>query len=320
MIELKHVSKYYGSRAGVKDLNLTVPKGQILGFLGPNGAGKTTTMRMITGYLEPSRGNITIAGFDVVSEGRKARRRIGYLPETPPVYPDMSVEGFLKFAARIREVPRREVPEAVESVLKRLGLADVRKRLIGKLSKGYKQRVGLAQAIIHNPDVLVLDEPSSGLDPKQITEIRGLIRELGKEHTVILSSHILPEVSTLCEQVAIINKGKIVAVDSPDALADHVKGTTTLSVSVKGPAEEIIRVTQVLEGVLSVQVVGEQEGQTDLTLDIRKGSDPREALFYALAERGWPLLELSQREVSLEDVFLQLTTEESGPEEVRNLA
>lgn len=320
MIELQHVSKYYGNRVGVKDLNLSVPKGQILGLLGPNGAGKTTTMRMITGYLEPSKGKITIAGHDVVSEGMKARRRVGYLPENPPVYPDMTVEGFLKFAARIREVPRGEVATAIKNVLDRLELADVRHRLIGKLSKGYKQRVGLAQAIIHNPDVLVLDEPSSGLDPKQITEIRELIRELGKEHTVILSSHILPEVNALCEQVAIINKGQVVAVDSPDSLAEHIKGTTTLNATVKGPRKQVVSTVQGLEGVLSAKVTNETDGKIELALDVKKGADPREALFYALAERDWPLLELTRREVSLEDVFLQLTTEESEAEEVRKLA
>lgn len=315
MIELERVSKYYGNRVGVEDLNLSVPKGQILGLLGPNGAGKTTTMRLITGYLEPTKGKITIAGYDVVEDGLKARRRIGYLPENPPVYPDMSVEGYLTFVARIREVPRSEVTQAVQHVMGRLELTNVRKRLIGRLSKGYKQRVGLAQAIVHTPDVLVLDEPSSGLDPKQITEIRELIRELGKEHTVILSSHILPEVSALCEQVAIINKGKIVAVDRPESLAAHIQGSATLKATVKGPREDVVRTVQQVEGVLAVKVAEEGEGYVSLSLDVAKGSDPREELFYTLAGRDWPLLELTRQEANLEDVFLQLTTEEAGAEE-----
>lgn len=314
MIELKRVSKYYGNRVGVENLNLTVPKGQILGLLGPNGAGKTTTMRMITGYLEPSRGTINIAGHNVVEAGIKARRHVGYLPESPPVYPEMTVEGYLKFVGRIREVPRKQLPQAVESVLHKLELKQVKNRLIGKLSKGYKQRVGLAQAIIHNPDVLVLDEPSSGLDPKQITEIRDVIREIGKEHTVILSSHILPEVNALCEQVAIINKGRIVAVDKPETLAERVKGSSTLSAVVKGPRDQVVQTVQGLSGILQVDVAEETEHAVRLVLDVKKGLDPREDVFYALAEHRWPLLEMSWQEVSLEDVFLQLTTEEPQAE------
>ena len=239
MIEVQHLTKRYGPFTAVDDVSFSVGSGEILGFLGPNGAGKTTTMRVITGYMPASEGSVTVAGFDVFTAPIEAKKRTGYLPETPPLYPDMTVRDYLTFVARIKNVPSREVRTRVDEVMKRTHVADMAARHCGKLSKGYRQRVGLAQALIHNPDVLVLDEPTAGLDPKQIIESRQLIKELGGSHTVVLSTHILPEVSQTCQRVVIINKGKVVAVDTPDNLTARLRGSETMFLQVHAPGADV---------------------------------------------------------------------------------
>ena len=239
MIEVQNLTKRYGPVTAVDNVTFRVETGEILGFLGPNGAGKTTTMRVITGYMPATEGKVTVAGYDVFEQPIEAKRRTGYLPETPPLYPDMTVREYLIFVARIKGVPRREVSSRVDEAMKRTWVADMADRHCAKLSKGYRQRVGLAQAIIHNPDVLVLDEPTAGLDPKQIIETRQLIRELGGTHTIVLSTHILPEVSQTCQRVVIINKGKVVAVDTPDNLTARLRGSETMYLQVAGPQDEV---------------------------------------------------------------------------------
>ena len=234
MIEVQHLTKRYGPVTAVDNVSFRVETGEILGFLGPNGAGKTTTMRIITGYMPATEGKVAVAGYDVFEQPIEAKRRTGYLPETPPLYPDMTVREYLNFVARIKGVPRREVSSRVDDAMKRTRIADMAGRHCAKLSKGYRQRVGLAQAILHNPDVLVLDEPTAGLDPKQIIETRQLIRDLGGSHTIVLSTHILPEVSQTCQRVVIINKGKVVAVDTPDNLTARLRGTETMYLQVAG--------------------------------------------------------------------------------------
>jgi ABC-2 type transport system ATP-binding protein len=230
VIEVQHISKHYGRVTAVDDVSFRVERGEILGFLGPNGAGKTTTMRILTGYMPASEGRAMVAGFDVFDKPIEAKRRTGYLPETPPLYPDMSVREYLDFVGRIKGVPPRERKQRVDTVMERTRIADMASRHCGKLSKGYRQRVGLAQALIHNPEVLILDEPTAGLDPKQIIETRGLIRSLAGDHTIVLSTHILPEVAQTCQRVVIINKGRVVAVDTPDNLTARLKGAATMYV------------------------------------------------------------------------------------------
>ena len=245
MIEVHHLSKRYGPITAVDDVSFRVESGEILGFLGPNGAGKTTTMRVITGYMPATQGKVIVAGYDVFEQPLEAKRRTGYLPETPPLYPDMTVREYLRFVAKIKGI-RQHVSDRVDAVMKRTWVADLADRHCAKLSKGYRQRVGLAQAIIHNPDVLVLDEPTAGLDPKQIIETRQLIRELAGTHTIVLSTHILPEVSQTCQRVVIINKGKVVAVDTPDNLTSRLSGGVTVYVHADGPPDEVFPALQVL--------------------------------------------------------------------------
>src|SRR5579863_237374 len=252
MIEVEHLTKRYGPTLAVSDVSFEVRKGEILGFLGPNGAGKTTTMRVITGYLPPSAGRVRVAGHDVVNEALDAKRSTGYLPETPPVYPDMTVSEYLAFVARIKGVPRGELRKRVDEVSEKCAVTQVRDRQIGKLSKGYRQRVGLAQALIHNPDVLVLDEPTAGLDPKQIIETRELIKHLAGQHTVVLSTHILPEVSKTCDRVVVINAGKVVAVGTPDELTRRLRGFETVLLIAEGPREEIKGKLEKVDGVNQV--------------------------------------------------------------------
>ena len=249
MIEVHHLTKRYGPFTAVDDVSFSVGSGEILGFLGPNGAGKTTTMRVITGYMPASDGSVTVAGHDVFAAPIEAKKRTGYLPETPPLYPDMTVRDYVTFVARIKGVPSREVRSRVEEVMKRTHIADMASRHCGKLSKGYRQRVGLAQALIHNPDVLVLDEPTAGLDPKQIIESRQLIKDLGGSHTVVLSTHILPEVSQTCQRVVIINKGKVVAVDTPDNLTARLRGSETMFLQVHAPDADVAAALAGVAGV-----------------------------------------------------------------------
>ena len=313
MIEVEHLTKRYGPVTAVQDVTFQVHKGEILGFLGPNGAGKTTTMRVLTGYMPATEGRVAVAGHDVFEHPVEAKRRTGYLPETPPLYPDMTVREYLQFVAKIKGVPAGERKARVEKVMARTWVADMAGRACGKLSKGYKQRVGLAQALIHNPDVLILDEPTAGLDPKQIIETRRLIKELAGDHTIILSTHILPEVSQTCDRVVIINKGRVVAVDTPDNLTRRLRGSETMFVQVD--SADAATAGEALARVPGVLRVTQAEG-ADAAFEVESeaGRDVRRDLARAVVNGGHSLLELRPMRVSLEDIFLSLTTEEQKEE------
>lgn len=378
MLEVQKVSKLYTNHRGVEEIDFTMSRGEIVGFLGPNGAGKTTTMRMITGYLNPTSGFIRVDGLSMVEAARKVRRKIGYLPESPPLYPEMRVSDYLRFVADLRDIPVREQKRRIAETVARLGLTGRERQVIRGLSKGYKQRLGLAQAILHQPDLLVLDEPTSGLDPKQIIEIRRLIRELGEQHTVLLSTHILPEINTICNRVLIINQGRIVLDGKPEELAGSMADRFEVSLEIKGPRERIVTEIGLLPAVAKVAV---QEGgmietalatsgdasleedadallldeevdperiydgtfaldEADLADEVTASSrggmvasetpsgaevvqltvtatdqtDMREALFYRMAELGYPILEMRRLRPSLEDIFLKLTTAEAVDE------
>ena len=312
MIEVQNLTKRYGPVTAVDNVTFRAEAGEILGFLGPNGAGKTTTMRVITGYMPASEGKVTVAGYDVFEQPIEAKRRTGYLPETPPLYPDMTVREYLLFVARIKGIPRREVSGRVDEAMKRTWVADMANRHCAKLSKGYRQRVGLAQAIIHNPDVLVLDEPTAGLDPKQIIESRQLIRELGGTHTIILSTHILPEVSQTCNRVVIISKGKVVAVDTPSNLTARLRGSETMYLQIAGAEDAVSAALSGIPGVSRVAATTSRDGIVEVEVDSEKGRDIRRELSSAVVNRGFGLLELRPMRMSLEDIFLSLTTEESA--------
>ncbi|WP_084295250.1 ABC transporter ATP-binding protein [Caldanaerobius polysaccharolyticus] len=311
MIELNNVTKVYGNRKAVDNISFSVDKGEILGFLGPNGAGKSTTMKMITGYMPPTSGSIKIAGYDIFEQSLEAKRHIGYLPETPPLYTDMTVDAYLYFICELKGVPVNQRKATVEKVVEEIGLKEVKKRLIKNLSKGYKQRVGLAQAIIGDPDVLVLDEPTVGLDPKQIKEIRDIIKKLGERHTIILSTHILPEVSMICDRVIIINKGKIVAIDKTENLSNALQNSKRYSVHVAGPYGKVVDIINGLYGVKGVHGEEDKEnGIAKLEIEASVDRDIRKEMFFSLAKAGYPIMELRPVGYSLEEVFLQLTTEE----------
>jgi ABC-2 type transport system ATP-binding protein len=314
MIEVENLTKRYGPTLAVSDVTFQVQKGEILGFLGPNGAGKTTTMRVITGYLPPTAGRVRVAGYDVVEEPLDAKRRTGYLPEAPPVYPDMTVTEYLDFVGRIKGISRRELNSRREEVEVKCAITDVRQRQIGKLSKGYRQRVGLAQALIHNPEVLVLDEPTAGLDPKQIIETRQLIKGLAGQHTIILSTHILPEASKTCQRVVVINAGKIVAVGTPDELTRRLQGFETILLTVEGVAGEVTDKLQRVAGVNQVEARDTVGGRVAYEVHAEKGQDVRADLARAVVESGWKLYELRTSGLSLEDIFLKLTTKDLGEE------
>ncbi len=317
MIEVQNLSKHYGPFKAVDDVSFRAEAGEILGFLGPNGAGKTTTMRIITGYMPATEGKASVAGFDVFDQPIEAKKRTGYLPETPPLYPDMTVREYLIFVARIKGV-RKDIKGRVDDVMKKTWVADMANRHCAKLSKGYRQRVGLAQALIHNPEVLVLDEPTAGLDPRQIIETRQLIRELAGGHTIVLSTHILPEVAQTCQKVVIINKGKVVAIDTPDALTERLRGGQALFVIAQGPTEDIQRSLQTIGGVTRVAVTESRDLAATFEVDSDKGRDVRAEVAAAVVRGGWNLLELRPSRASLEDVFLTLMTEEAptNPEAV----
>ncbi|BAS25892.1 ABC transporter ATP-binding protein [Limnochorda pilosa] len=316
MIRLEHVSKRYAGRSAVEDLSFEVGEGEVVGFLGPNGAGKTTTMRIITGYMPPSEGRVELAGFDPVENPTEVKSRIGYLPENPPVYPEMTVLAYLRFVSDLKRIPRPQRTRQVEQAMERTDLGPARGRLIGHLSRGYRQRVGLAQALLGEPPVLILDEPTVGLDPQQIIEIRQLIRELSGAHTVLLSSHVLPEVQALCERVIIINRGRLVAEDRTENLGHSVRSGGRLELVVRAGGAQVVQRLQQLPEVERVEAVGEAaSGETRLRVDERPGSDARPALFFALAEAGWPILELTRPSLSLEEVFVHLVTQETTPEE-----
>lgn len=326
MLEVKQVSKVYDGQRGVHQLDFTMERGEIVGFLGPNGAGKTTTMRMITGYLQPTTGSIAVDGLSVHEQGRSVRSKIGYLPETPPLYPDMTVQSYLKFVANLRDVAPREVKLRVSEMISRLGLQGREKQLIRGLSKGYKQRLGLAGAIIHKPDLLVLDEPTSGLDPNQIIEIRDLIRELGENHTVLLSTHILPEVSALCNRMLIINQGQLVLDGSPQHFGSAMGDQFKVAIEVKATEEQLHNLLTPWEKVRSEVVASAgSEGGTDtdtvkMLLTSESSEDFREELFYLLSGAGLPILEMKKENLSLEQIFLKLTTTETQAEVASNEA
>jgi len=312
VIEVQHLTKRYGPVTAVDDVSFRAERGEILGFLGPNGAGKTTTMRILTGYMPPTDGKALVGGYDVQDQPIEAKRRTGYLPETPPLYPDMTVRDYLDFCARIKGVPRNERAARVKSSMERTRIADVSRRHCGKLSKGYRQRVGLAQALLHNPEVLILDEPTAGLDPKQIIETRELIKQLGGDHTVILSTHILPEVSQTCHRVVIINKGRIVAIDTPDNLTARLRGTETMFLQVDASGANPTDALNVVPGVTQVRG-GEMRGPVAAReVESETGRDVRRELAAAVVNRGWGLLELRPMRMSLEEVFLHLTTEDAA--------
>jgi ABC-2 type transport system ATP-binding protein len=320
VIEVQHISKHYGRVTAVDDVSFRVERGEILGFLGPNGAGKTTTMRILTGYMPPTEGRAMVAGFDVFDQPIEAKRRTGYLPESPPLYPEMTVREYLDFVGRIKGVPPKERKERVRTVMERTRVADMADRHCGKLSKGYKQRVGLAQALIHNPEVLILDEPTAGLDPKQIIETRELVRGLAGDHTIIISTHILPEVSQTCQRVVIINKGRVVAVDTPENLTARLRGAETLYVQVDA---EGLEATEMLAGIPGVTRVAAADGRGTIAgyeVESERGTDVRRDLARAVVNRGWGLLELRPMRMSLEEVFLQVTTEEKPEDAARPAA
>jgi ABC-2 type transport system ATP-binding protein len=312
VIEVQHVSKKYGRVTAVDDVSFRVERGEILGFLGPNGAGKTTTMRILTGYIPASEGKALVAGFDVFTNPLDAKRRTGYLPETPPLYPDMTVREYLDFVAKIKAVPSSERKTRVDSVMERTRVADMAARHCSKLSKGYKQRVGLAQALIHNPEVLILDEPTAGLDPKQIIETRELIRSLAGDHTIVLSTHILPEVSQTCQRVVIINKGRVVAVDTPQNLTARLKGAETMYVQIDTEGAEA---GPTLAGIPGVTRVAASDGGYEV--ESERGTDVRRELARTIVNRGWGLLEMRPMRMSLEEIFLQVTTDETPAEASR---
>ena len=305
MIEAQGLSRRYGDFTAVEDVSFSVAEGEIVGMLGPNGAGKTTTLRMITGFLPPSAGRVTVAGKDLFEAPREARRQLGYLPENVALYTEMRVDEYLAYRAGLEGLSKSEVRSAIPEALDRCLLTDVRHQIIGTLSKGYRQRVGLATAILHRPSVLVLDEPTVGLDPKQIIAIRELIRDLGRQRTLLLSTHILPEVELLCDRVLIIDRGKIVAEGTPESLRQSLVGNAQLRVTVKGAPPEAAEVFALVSGVLSVAPA---DGAGSHLIDVDKSADPREEIFRATVERGWVLLELTQAKASLEDVFVRLTT------------
>ena len=310
MIEVQHLSKHYGPVKAVDDVSFRAEAGEILGFLGPNGAGKTTTIRIITGYMPASEGKATVAGFDVFDQPIEAKKRTGYLPETPPLYPDMTVREYLNFVAKIKGI-HKDIKGRVNDVMKKVWVSDMANRHCARLSKGYKQRVGLAQALIHNPDVLVLDEPTAGLDPRQIIETRQLIRELAGTHTIILSTHILPEVAQTCQRVVIINKGKVVAVDTPEGLTEQLRGAQSLLVQAQGPADDIQRALQNLTGVIRVALTESRDSDATYQVDSDKGVDIRREVAAIIVRGGWGLLELRPSRLSLEDVFVKLMTDEN---------
>src|SRR5690349_18354366 len=291
-------------------MSFQVQQGEILGFLGPNGAGKTTTMRIITGYMPASEGTVRVDGFDVFDNPIDVRKRIGYLPENPPLYLDMNVIGYLRFVAKIKGVPRDRIESEVTRVMKRVNITDVQERIIAKLSKGYKQRVGLAQALLNDPPVLILDEPTIGLDPKQIHEVRELVKDLAGNHTVVLSTHILPEVEQTCHRVIIIDRGKIVAVDTPQNLRTQLQGGERVTVEVQGPVSEIISKVKSMSGVVTVQKVSETDGRHRLQIEgeLKRDISFRSDLARTIVQNGWGLYELQSATMSLEDIFLKLTT------------
>ncbi|HEY9059138.1 MAG TPA: ATP-binding cassette domain-containing protein [Pseudobacteroides sp.] len=308
MIEIQNMSKRYGNVNAVRDLSFTLEKGEILGFLGPNGAGKSTTMNIITGYIPPTSGSVKVCGYDIMEEPVEVKKRIGYLPEQPPLYMDMTVKEYLNYVCDLKFVKKSLRKNQLDDVMDLVKIGDVRGRIIKNLSKGYKQRVGLAQALIGSPEVLILDEPTVGLDPKQIIEIRNLIKALGREHSIILSSHILPEVSAVCERVVIINKGRISAVDTPENLSKAMDADARYTVAVAGPEESVKDIIKGLHGVNKVETTSTKNSDiSSFVIESIREADIRKPMFFELAKAGYPIMELKAMDMSLEDVFLQIT-------------
>lgn len=309
MIEARGLTHYYGPHPAIQDVNFHVDKGEILGFLGPNGAGKTTTMRILTGFMPPTRGQVSLGGYDVVENSLDVRRRVGYLPETVPLYTDMTVKGYLRYMGTLRGMPPRSIKRRIGDVIDVCRLGDYSDTQIGKLSKGFRQRVGIGQAIIHEPEVLILDEPTIGIDPIQVVETRRLIQDLGKEQTVVLSSHILPEVSMICGRVLIISEGRIVAEDTPANLADRFQGVDRLEVEIGGPVAQVLPALRNVRGVAEVNHRRTQNREI-YEIQVGRGQDLRDEISRAVISNGWSLLSMHVMGMSLEDIFLRLTTQE----------
>ena len=312
MIEVSHLSKNYGSRPAVKDLSFTVGDGQIFGLLGPNGAGKSTIMNILTGYIAPTSGEVKVAGFSLPEQAQQAKACVGYLPEQPPLYPETTVQEYLDFASELKGVRRAERKEQVRRAARRTGLEEVLPRLIRSLSKGYRQRVGIAQALLGDPKLIILDEPTVGLDPAQVIEIRKLIRELGKAHTVILSSHILSEVQAVCNQVLILAKGRLVAVGAPDELGEKLSSGSCLKATVLGNGQTVLKAVGSIPGIRKVELEGESDGQVTFTAESTDDTDRRAEVSRALSQAGCTVLALSAESKTLEDVFLALTEAQTG--------
>ena len=305
MINVVNLTKLYAEQEAISNITFNVKEGEVLGFLGPNGAGKTTTMRILTGYIKASSGEASVAGYDVLSQSLEARRCIGYLPENNPLYLNMTVRSFLKFVTEINGIPKKECKKAVDRSIEKCWLEDVQGRIIGRLSKGYRQRVGIAQAIVHNPKILILDEPTIGLDPKQIIQVRQMIRELRQSHTLIISTHILPEVSMTCDRALIINKGKFVAMGTPDNLINRLRGENQIYLEARAPEEKLEKKLANFNGITKVSRNG-----NGLLLSSDPGDDLRPQLAKLIVDNGWDLLEMRPKSFSLEDVFLELVTDE----------
>ena len=310
MIQVADVTKRYGPKTAVKNISFEVDRGEIVGFLGPNGAGKTTTMRILTGFLPPTSGTASVGGFDVREDPIEVKRRIGYLPEMPPLYPEMEVGDYLRFVARIKGIPAKDIARRIDCALERTASGSVRDTLIGKLSKGFRQRLGLAQALIHNPEVLVLDEPTSGLDPKQIIEVRRLIRSLAGEHTIILSTHILSEASDTCGRVIIINDGRIEASDTPENLSANLQGAGTLLVEIDGPTDQVQDRIADEPGVRQIAREDGRDGRVVWRIEVEKDAEIPRRLAAAVVSSGWGLYSMQPLRLSLEDIFLKLTSDE----------
>lgn len=312
MIEVKDLTKSFGERTAVDHVSFVVNRGEILGFLGPNGAGKTTTMRILTGFLPATSGTAQVAGFDVFNDSLEVRKRIGYLPENPPLYLDMSVSAYLEFVARIKNVPSEKRQARVDDAMAKTNITDKRHELIKRLSRGYKQRVGLAQALVHDPEVIILDEPTVGLDPKQIIEVRHLIKGLAGSHTIILSTHILPEVSMTCDRVVIINRGRIAAIDTPANLTQQLKGGQNVLLEVAADQNAVSAAVREIPGVRKVTAEpAGANGRVALMVEVSAGQDVRSQIAARIVGKGWPLYELRGVNLSLEEIFLELTTEDS---------
>ena len=315
MIEVKHLTKKYGTHLAVDDLSFTIEKGRIYGFLGPNGAGKSTTMNIMTGYIGATSGEVIINEHNILEEPEKAKKCIGYLPEIPPLYLDMTVSEYLHFVAELKKIPKTDRDSQVLKVMELIKLVNMKDRLIKNLSKGYRQRTGLAAAILGFPDIIILDEPTVGLDPKQIIEIRELIRTLAKDHTVILSSHILAEVQEICDDILIISKGKMVASDTPENLERNLGDSDLIEIETKADPDEVRRILETVDGIRSISTKHLENGITWAQIQEKKNTDVREKVFQAFAQNHQPLLKLNPLQVSLEDVFMELTQSDRAAEE-----